>query len=57
MIVTQNGEPKVVIQDINSYGEMQETIALLKALALRRRDVEAGKVRPASDVVAELRER
>ena len=57
LIITQNGEAKVVIQDIDSYEQMQETLALLKILALGRREVEAGKVRPAADVIAELRER
>ena len=57
LIITQNGEAKVVIQDIDSYEQMQETLALLKVLALGNREVEAGKVRPAADVIAELRER
>ena len=56
LIITQNGEAKVVIQDIDSYEQMQETLALLKVLALGNREVEAGKVRPAADVIAELRE-
>jgi prevent-host-death family protein len=30
LIITQNGEPKVVIQDIKTYEEAQETMALLK---------------------------
>lgn len=57
LIITQNGEAKVVIQDIDSYEQMQETLALLKVLALGNREVEEGKVRPATDVIAELRER
>ena len=57
LIITQNGEAKVVIQDIDSYEQMQETLALLKVLALGNREVEAGKARPAADVFAELPER
>lgn len=57
LIITQNGEAKAVIQDFDSYEQMQETLALLKLLALGRREVEAGKTRPASDVIARLRER
>ena len=57
LVVTQNGEAKAVIQDIDSYEEKQETLALLKILALGRREVEAGKIRPAADVIAEFRER
>lgn len=57
LIITQNGEAKAVIQDIDSFEEMQETIALLRILALGRREIEAGKVQPAADVIARLRER
>ncbi len=57
LIITQNGEAKVVMQDIASYERMQETVALLKMLALGDRQVEAGRVQPAADVIARLRER
>ena len=57
LIITQNGEAKVVMQDIESYEQMQETVALLKILALGSRQIEAGQVQPASDVIAQLRER
>ena len=57
LIITQNGEAKVVMQDIDSYERMQETVALLKMLALGDRQVEAGRVQPAVAVVARLRER
>ena len=57
LIITQNGEAKVVIQDIDSYENMQETVALLKVLALGNRQIEAGEVQGAADVIARLRER
>ena len=57
MIITQNGEAKVVVQDIDSYERMQETVARLKILALGNRQVEGGRVRPAADVIEGLRER
>lgn len=34
LIITRNGEAKVVIQDIKRYEQTQETIALLKILSL-----------------------
>ena len=34
LIITQNGEATAVIQDIASYEQTQETLALLKILAL-----------------------
>lgn len=55
LIITQNGEPKVVIQDIKSYEEAQETMALLKILALGNRQIEEGKVESAADVIQRLR--
>lgn len=50
MIITQNGEAKAVLQDIESYERTQETIALLKVLALSQRQVEEGKILPAKEV-------
>lgn len=55
LIITQNGEAKAVIQDVASYEETQETLALLKILALGNAEIEAGKVKPAGEVVARLR--
>jgi prevent-host-death family protein len=55
MVITQNGEAKAVIQDIASYEETQETLALLKVLALGNREIEEGKVKPVVDVVERLR--
>ena len=57
LVITQNGEAKVVIQDIGSYEQTQETMALLKILALGMRQIEEGKVSPAEDVIKRLRER
>ena len=57
LVITQNGEAKVVIQDIESYEQTQQTIALLKMLSLGMRQVEKGKVLPANDVIKDLRER
>jgi len=57
LIITQNGEARVVIQDIASWEQTQETLALLKILALGTRQIEAGEVEPAADVIARVRER
>ena len=57
LVITQNGEAKVVIQDIESYEQTQETMALLKILALGTRQIEESKVQPAADVIKRLRER
>jgi len=55
LIITQNGEAKVVIQDIESYEQTQQTMALLKILALGMRQIEEGRVLPARDVIKRLR--
>lgn len=57
MIITQNGEAKAVVQDIESYEQTLETMALLKILALSTRQIEEGKVQPAADVIKRLRNR
>jgi len=57
LVITQNGEAKVVIQDIESYEQTQETMALLKILALGNRQIEKGEVQSASDVIKRIRER
>ncbi len=57
LVITQNGEAKAVIQDIKSYEQTQETMALLKMLALGLRQIDEGKVQPVGDVVAKLRNR
>ncbi|VVE74676.1 antitoxin, Phd family protein [Pandoraea anapnoica] len=57
LVITQNGEAKAVLQDVASYEETQEALALLKLLALGNQDVAAGKVKPVADVVARLRKK
>jgi prevent-host-death family protein len=57
LVITQNGEARAVIQDVASYEETQETLALLKLLALANREVEQGRVAPIGEVVERLRGR
>ena len=55
LVITQNGEAKAVLQDVASFEEIQETLALLKILALGNQDVEAGRINPVADVVSRIR--
>jgi prevent-host-death family protein len=55
LLITQNGEAKAVLQDIASFEQTQQTLALLKILALGSQDVQAGRVKPVAEVVARLR--
>jgi prevent-host-death family protein len=55
LVITQNGEATAVIQDVQSYQQTQETLALLKILALGNQQIESGKVEPAKDVIKRIR--
>lgn len=57
VIITLHGEAKAVLQDIASYEETQETLALLKVLALTGKAVADGKVEPAAEAFARIRAR
>jgi prevent-host-death family protein len=57
MVITQNGEAKAVIQDVATYEQTQETLALLKILALGNQQVTQGRVKPLADVAKGLRAR
>lgn len=55
VVITQNGEAKAVIQDIASYEQTQETLTLLKLLALGNQDVATGRTVPARAAIERLR--
>jgi prevent-host-death family protein len=57
MIITQNGEARAVIQDVASYEETQEMLALLKILAMGARDIEEGNASPIAEAVGRVRAR
>jgi prevent-host-death family protein len=55
LVITQNGEARAVLQDLASYEATQDTLALLKILALGNQDIAQGKLKPVADVVKRLR--
>lgn len=57
LVITQNGEARAVIQDLASYEQTQEMLALLKILALGNRQIERGKVVLARASIRRLRKR
>ena len=57
MIITQNGEAKAAIIDIQAYEELQETLAMLEMLAQGTKSVAEGRYRPADQVLQEFEER
>lgn len=54
MIITQNGEPTFVVQDIVSFQQNQELLALLRLVALGNADIGKGRAQSADSVFAEL---
>ncbi len=54
LLITQNGEAKLVVQDVQSYEDTQQTLALLKILALGQKDIEQGKFKDADAFLVEL---
>jgi len=55
MVITQNGAAKAVFRDIARYEATQETLAVLKLLALGREDLSAGRVAAVSGLAARIR--
>jgi PHD/YefM family antitoxin component YafN of YafNO toxin-antitoxin module len=54
MVFTQDGEAKLIVMDVATYEEQQETMALLKILALGGQEIEQGDFRSDEAVFAEL---
>jgi len=52
VIITQNGEAKVVVMDVETYDGWQDALALLKTLAHSEADVEAGRTVPQKEAFA-----
>lgn len=54
VIITQNGEPKAVLQDPESYEQMRNALGLLKLIAQGEEEVRQGKVREQREVFGDL---
>ena len=50
MVITQNGEATLVVIDVKSFEERENTLALLKILAMGNQEIEQGKFRDAQAV-------
>lgn len=55
LIITQNGKATAVLQDLASFEQTQETLALLKILALGEAQIKAGDYVPAAEAFAKIR--
>jgi prevent-host-death family protein len=54
VIITQNGEARAVLQDVQSYEEMRNVIGLLKLLSQGEADVKNGQTSTHDDVFSRL---
>lgn len=57
IIITQNGEAKAVLMDIESYQETEDAFALMNIIKLAEKDIENGRVHDAKDVFKEIEEK
>ncbi|AQH00749.1 type II toxin-antitoxin system Phd/YefM family antitoxin [Caballeronia cordobensis] len=56
LIITQNGEAKLVVQDVRTYETTQQTIALLKLLAIGQKQIDQDDYSDGDDFFATLNE-
>jgi prevent-host-death family protein len=54
LIITQNGEAKMVVLDIHAYEQQQETMALLKLIAMGNKELTQGQFQDADDFFSEM---
>ncbi|MDI6765820.1 MAG: type II toxin-antitoxin system Phd/YefM family antitoxin [Bacteroidota bacterium] len=57
LVITHNGEAKVVVLDIKIYERMQETLALLKILTRSKQQAKRGNVKSMNDTFTSLEKR
>jgi prevent-host-death family protein len=50
VIITQNGEPKAILQDPKSYENMRNAIGILKLLSQGESEIRSGKATPQEEV-------
>jgi len=57
VIITQNGEPKAVLQDPKSYENMRNALSLLKLIAQSEEEIKKGKIQPQAEVFVSLKKK
>jgi prevent-host-death family protein len=57
VVITHNGEAKAVLQDIESYEELQESLAMLKIVAMSTKSMLEGKGQTVDGAFKEIRKR
>jgi len=54
VVITQNGKPKAVLQDPQSYEDMRNALGLLKLISQGEEDIRKGKVRRQDEVFSKI---
>jgi prevent-host-death family protein len=54
VVITQNGKPRAVLQDPESYENMRNAIGLLKLISLGEEDIKGGKSKSQEEVFANI---
>ena len=54
VIITQNGEPRAVLQDPKSYDNMRRAIGILKLISQGEEDIRTGRFKPQKEVFETL---
>jgi prevent-host-death family protein len=57
IVITQNGEAKAVLVDIETYQKTQDAFALLNIIKMGEDDVKHGRIKPVDEVFSNLRKR
>jgi prevent-host-death family protein len=57
VIITQNGEAKAVLMDIETYQNTEDAFALMNIIKIAEKDIEDGHVKKADEVFVNLREK
>lgn len=57
VVITHNGEAKAVLQDIESYEELQDSLAMLKIVAMSTKSMLEGKGQTVENAFNEVRKR
>jgi len=54
VVITQNGEPKAILQDPESYENMRNAIGILKLISTGEEDIKNGKSKSQEEVFANI---
>lgn len=57
VVITQNGKPRAVVIDVDTYESWSKALLLLKLVAQGEADIAAGRVSSQADVFRRLRKR